>query len=42
MRPIYHFKLSVWNGAETELKYNTGIRENLITLAFYHTQTGGA
>ena len=42
MRPVYHFKLSVWNRAETELKCNTGIRKNLIPLAFYHTRTGGA
>jgi len=37
-----HFKPSVWNRAETELKCNTDIRKNLIPLAFYHTQTGGA
>jgi hypothetical protein len=38
---ILFFKLSFWNSAETELKCNTGFREN-IPLAFYHIQTVGA
>jgi hypothetical protein len=38
---ILLFKPSFWNWAETELKCNKGIREN-IPLAFYHIQTVGA
>jgi len=37
---ILDFKPSFSNRAETELKCNTGIWENL-ALAFYHIQTGG-
>jgi hypothetical protein len=35
------FKAAFSNRAETEMKCNTGFREN-ITLAFYHIQTVGA
>jgi len=38
---ILYFKPSFSNTAETELKWNTGLREN-IPLAFYHIQTVGA
>jgi len=38
---ILYFKPSFSNGAETELKCNTSITEN-IPLAFYHTLTVGA
>ena len=37
---ILDFKPSFLNRAETELKSNTGLRENL-ALAFYHIQTVG-
>ena len=35
---ILFFKLSLWNWAETKLKCNTGITEN-IPLTFFHIQT---
>jgi len=38
---ILFLKPSLWNWAETELKFNTGIKDN-IPFSFCHIQTVGA